>query len=475
MKTFNINSGSLNRKWFEKKELCNMDIIAAFIGMLICFFTMYYADITVTARFSLTFIDSLFDGKFISFYENALLTGIAPEGAVYDIGIYVIFAIWGLPVWILQKVMGLNPLSIGCLLWFKLMLAIIMYWSSVVLKQIAQEIGFSKKTQEYMAIIYLLSFTLLFPVLVAAQYDMIPLLFVLYGVFFYLKKENNKYILFFAIAMTMKPFALLPLVALILLKEKKIMFIFIKLIYGISLMAGCKIIYSFNEAYRESCGSFLTKMLPVLTKVSIPIGNTELSLFFGGLFGIYILAFMWRRKESELLNRRRAVFIVACVWLVFSIFTDLTPYWSVYLAPFLVLITFMTKDNLNVALILELVFNLSLTIIFIFKFTWVYGGGKMFQYLILKPFYSKYVGKSEGVTVAGMLRHLSLENMLPAFGGVMVVCAGFMVYYAYRGLEDKEYNKDIKIEVWNVRIRIIALYGWIGVCAVALGLSILGY
>ena len=97
------------------------DVLAGMVALLVCFFTMYYADITVTSRFSLIFLDSLFDGSPLSFYSNALASGIAPEGAVYDIGMYIIFAVWNLPVWILQKTARLNAMSVGALLWVKLL------------------------------------------------------------------------------------------------------------------------------------------------------------------------------------------------------------------------------------------------------------------------------------------------------------------------------------------------------------------
>lgn len=475
MRIRSINNKGTDRKWFVMHNFCKIDTLAILIGITICFLTMYYADITVTARFSLTFLDSLIDGKFISFYENALATGIAPEGAVYDIGIYIVFAIWGLPIWILQKVFGLNPLSIGSLLWFKLLLGIIMLWSSFVLKKIAGMIGLNEKTQEYIGMVYLLSFNLLFPVMVAVQYDIVPLLFIMYGIYYYINKKNKKFIFLFAIAMTMKPFALLPFIALVLLKEKKIRNIVWQCLCGISFMGLCKFLYSFSAAYRESCGSFLTKMLPLLFKVSIPIGNTEMSLFIFGLLLVYIAAFSWKLKDLEMVNKRFAVFVVSCVWIAFCLFTDLTPYWSVYLSPFLVLAVFMANDKVNLTLIMDLILNLSLTFVFIFKFTWVYGGGKTFQYLLLKPVYNKYIGTNEGVTVAGILRHLSLENMLPAFGAALLVAAIIILYYAYKGIYGKENNKDIVIDIWHIRIRIGMLYGWVAVCAAAFCLSILGY
>ena len=110
--------------FFAWHEISRADLLLLTLAAGFCFLTMYYSDITITSRFSLTLWDSLFDGRLLSFYDNALASGVAPEGAVYDIGIYAVFAIWGLPVWILRNVAGLDPMSVGSLLWFKLLLAV---------------------------------------------------------------------------------------------------------------------------------------------------------------------------------------------------------------------------------------------------------------------------------------------------------------------------------------------------------------
>ena len=96
-----------------KEETRKIDRLFFISALLFSFLTMYYVDITVTSQFGLVFIDSLFDLKPFGFYANALNTGIAPEGAVYDIGAYVIFGIWSVPVWILNRLFGVSVLSVS--------------------------------------------------------------------------------------------------------------------------------------------------------------------------------------------------------------------------------------------------------------------------------------------------------------------------------------------------------------------------
>lgn len=464
-------SYSKNLPWNKWNGFCKLDIVAILLAFGFCFFTMYYADIAVTARFSLTFIDSLFDGKPISFYGNALVTGIAPEGAVYDIGMYILFAVWNLPVWILNKLFGINLMSVGCLLWYKLLLLVFMFISADCIGKIGHLMGYDDITQNSVKLYYLLSFTLIFPVFVAVQYDILPLTFILYGTLFCLKGNKRKFILFFAIAMTMKPFALFAFVILILLTEKRILKIIVNGLSGVSLLLCCKIIYSFSEEYRMSGGDFLSGMLPKLFSKSVSIGNAELSLFMLVLFLICIGAYNWNIGNNQQENSRKMVLMVSCVWAAFSLLVDILPYWLVYFAPFLILCVFMNPRKVNFCLILDWFYNISVTIIMIMKYTWVYGGEKTFQYLFFKSACYNFIGEKEGVTVAGIFRKLYLEDLLPVFSALQVAAVAAILIIAWRTkMQERE-----KAGIWHVRLRICMVYGWIAISMGAFILGILGY
>lgn len=461
-------------KWFAWHEWSGADGWLLALGLLFCLVTMYYWDITVTARFSLVFIDSIFDGRFISFYDNAMASGMVPEGAVYDIGIYLIFAVWGLPVWILNKLFALEPMSMGSLLWFKFLLVLFLLGTIKRFRQIMEEMGFEGVTVRYAERIYLTSSVLIFPVLVSAQYDIIPLYFILLGTCFYLHGKNKLFLLCFAFAMTTKPFAALPVVALILLREKKISRILLQVCGSALPMLVLKGLYSFSEGYRESCGDFFTMMLPLLLDVSIEIGSVSVSLFMLGLIGVYIYCFARKESGDRQKDSRAAMLSLAVLWAVFCLFAKINPYWSVYLAPFLVMAVFMSKDRIDLALILDLVFQLAFTVVMVMKFTWVYGGSETFSYLLLKPLYGKLIGNGDSVTVAGMLRRLMIEDMLPLFGAAMTAGILAVLVLAAKGL-GYEAVTERKPQIWHIRARIVFLYGWIGLCAAALMFGAMGY
>ena len=446
--------------------------------LLFCFLTMYYADITVTGQYGLVFLDSLFDKKLLSFYSNALASGIAPEGAVYDIGTYIIFGIWSIPIWILNKFTGVSVLSVGGLLWLKGLLILFLVGSIKVILLIASDLGFSLKRANEISQIFLLSSTVFFPVFVVAQYDVIPLFFMLLGIHSYMQNNRKYFLLFFAISMTIKPLTILILFLLILLKEKNLIKIGWSLIEGSSLMLLCKMLYSTNEAYRKSCSGFLGKNLPNLLKVSLDGGYGKISVFFMILILIYISAYMNNESGDSLKMKRITVIRIFAVWAAFCVFGTMAPYWTIYMAPFAVFTVFMNEKNLNRMLFIDFVGNVALSILLIMDYSWVYGGDKTYAYLLLKHFCGKVLNGGQGTTVAGILRHLSIQGIMPVIEAILTAWLLYIIYITYKTVNG-DYLVDGKVEEhinkWNFMGRLGMGYFWIIITVGALALTVMGY
>ncbi len=86
-------------------------ITIIFIVFISCMHT--YNDILVTAKQGLVFWDCLFSGRIFHFYEDAYVFCGNPyypvqQYALYPFLYYLIFAIFELPIWILEKITGAN-------------------------------------------------------------------------------------------------------------------------------------------------------------------------------------------------------------------------------------------------------------------------------------------------------------------------------------------------------------------------------
>lgn len=455
-----------------------VDIIAGVIILSFCFFTMYYADITVTCQFGITFLDSLFDGKILSFYANALAAGIAPEGAVYDIGTYVVFGIWGIPIWLLQKTVGISVLSVGSLLWFKFLLVIFLFGTVYFMVKIALQLGFSDHESAAISIIYILSSTVIMPVFVVAQYDILALFFLLLGIYCYLDRKEKQFFIWIAVSMTIKPLTGLVLLLMILLFEKRIVYIIVDLIKGSSLMLLCKAVYSFSPAYRESCSGFLQKKIVNMFSSSIAGSYSDISVFVVGLVIIYIVAYFYDNSLVFIKKSKIAMVLCFCIWALFCAVGSMTAYWTIYMAPFAVLTIFMNKKYIDKMLVLDILSNIMLTFLLINSYSWVYGGDKTFSYLILKKFCGKVLTGNQGTTVAGVLRRILPAGWyFAAAAGIMVACMIMIVYYSFKGIaeENQVSLEQAQVYRWHFRGRIFLYYIWAGLNLGALILTVTGH
>ena len=475
-----MKRGKIKSIYKEYSEFMSpIDMALLFVALLFCFVTMYYADITVTGRYGLTFIDSIIDGKPLSFYRNALATGIAPEGAVYDILVYVIFGIWTLPVWILNKLVGISAMSVGSLMWIKLLPTLFMVGTIGLVRDIAEKIGFDHKTSIFASIIYCLSLSAFMPVYVAVQYDIISLFFMLVGIRCYLDNNNKKFFLFFALSMTIKPMTFLILFLLIIFREKNIMKILMNTLAGSSIMLACKLVYSMDASYRQCCSGFLAKQIGGMFNSSISGSYGDASVFVILLIVIYVIAYLYKSEEKSFKDNSALIVMCFGIWASFCMFGSMTAYWTIYMTPFAVYTVLIASDqtDVNRVILIDLVGNVMLTITLVLKYTWVYGGDHTFAYLILKPLCGRVLNGEQGTTVAGILRRLYLEKYLPAVNAVVITCFISVIALAVYRLKNnvKLYHVDKNLLYKNhIRIRIFTMYAWIAGTALSLMVTAIG-
>lgn len=263
------------------KNICWIVLLAVLAA---CFFTVHYTDIMITYKHSLEFLNCAWEGKLSEFYlyTNTYVEGLGNVGvAMYPMTVYLIFAIWNLPIWLLMKA-GLlwYPDSRPCWLWCKGLLIVALVGACWLMCSILKEVG--KKREEQEEALFLLLTALLFvePIFAAAQYDIICLFFILLGIRQRLRdgRLTLKVVLIFAWASTLKFFALLVFAIVVLLDEKRLWRIFLALLVG---FAGMKL-FDFSFLHIEKTADMnigLKYTLTYVFKGSITAGLGDLPLF----------------------------------------------------------------------------------------------------------------------------------------------------------------------------------------------------
>lgn len=347
-----------------------LDWIILFFAMALIYCSYTYYDIVVTTRHSMNFWTLIFQGRPLDFYSYNMNVGsgnifyYAPTAAIYDFSIYLVFAIFDLPLWILENFAKIDVMNnFACLLWMKVPLIIGIWVSAKLVGKIYKLHCKDKVIYFWLIFTYLSSLLLFSSVLQVSQYDIISLCFILAGVFYYLKNDYKKFLMYFALAVSFKYFAIFVFLPLIVMKNKLIWKIVRDIIIGSSISIFWKVIFLFgNNVSGNKVDIYhiqMSKLIGIFRHV-FDAGRYPFSIFVVMYFAILVYCYI--TKFSDILDNlyMQTIFVCFLVYGAFCTFATVTSYWIILLVPFMILITFNNIGFLKINLYLEIVFSASM-------------------------------------------------------------------------------------------------------------------
>ena len=380
-----------------------------------------YGDVRATFEHSFNFLDSVRQGRVGDFYQIAIEHTSTGHPAVYDIPLYLLFGLWNLPTYIIYRITGFQYLlSTPAQLWLKTMMVLAAILAAKVLVDIARDLGVSRQRSKWVAFYFLSSMTLFVPVFVIVQYDIIMIVFILLGLRAYLRGRLGRFLLWFAIANTLKLFALFIFVPLLLLREKRLRVVALQVVVGLIGLVGCRAIYHGNVAYKASTGGFMSSMLQRLTAVGVPWQSSMIPIFVVFMVGIVIFAYL-RRPQGTKALAADAVYICMAIYLVFATVVPLNPYWAVMVSPFAVLIIFVNPRHVLLNTLLETGVGTALFLLYTFTGYSMYDRNILTQLLL--PHLVAPAEQSKYETPAQFLEAVGISRQGSFIVGFMIACA----------------------------------------------------
>lgn len=380
-----------------------------------------YGDVRATFEHSFNFLDSVLQGRIGDFYRIAIEHTSTGHPAVYDIPLYLLFGLWNLPTYIIYRITGFQYLlSTPAQLWLKTMMVLAALLAAKVLVDIARDLGVSRQRSKWVAFFFLSSMTLFVPVFVIVQYDIIMIVFILLGLRAYLRGRLGRFLLWFAIANTLKLFALFIFVPLLLLREKRLRVVALQVVVGLIGLVACRAIYHGNVAYKASTGGFMSSMLQRLTAVGVPWQSSMIPIFVVFMVGIVIFAYL-RRPQGTKALAADAVYICMAIYLVFATVVPLNPYWAVMVSPFAVLIIFLNPRHVLLNSALEVGVGTALFLMYTFTGFSMYNRSILDQLLL--PHLMTPTVQPRYETPAQFLDVMGISRQGSFIVGFMIACA----------------------------------------------------
>lgn len=339
--------------------------IAVILGAaaVLCF---QHPDIWETSNHSWILLESISQGKFMDFYH---IVEARPyplyyiNGANYSIVLYLLFAIWQLPVWIICKIGGLAINEYFLLFYSKILPALAYALCALLLAKLGRGAGLSKQDSRWCSLAFVLCPAAFFGCLVMGQYDSLCLALTLWALLFYQKGDLQKFCLIMGAAAAFKFFPLMLLIPLLLLAEKRPSRI---LAFGFSSLWLVVLSTLLFLGRTGSANNFTLQMIGRLFAQTLPSGMGPVPVFLLGYAIVLVLCYLYHPAQQPG-SGALPIYVCMAVYSLLLICIHWHPQWVILVCPFFVLCAFLQKDRLP-WMVLVLMFSIGFFLLCFFEF-----------------------------------------------------------------------------------------------------------
>lgn len=387
------------RLYKELKTEYKIAYIFSILLFLLTFISSYYMDLKSLTIWTVNVWDTIYETKnLMNFYaysaQNIFNLNHAMVGS--DFLIYLPWAIWNFPIWILQRFYGLNitenPLMLLYSKCFLILLVIFMY---NMVKKIAKLLTNDTSNIAKTLMLFISSFFVLTGIAYVGQNDILVILAILYALYNLLKDNTKKFVIWSALSIAFKPFFIFSYFALILLREKKIPRIALYSISGVSIYFLQKIPFLWAPMYKESLSyGPTTSAFGLMLKSTFDISPVGISVFVLSLLITYLLAYLDNYE-----NRSKEKYIYYCTlpFICFFAFTNFEYYRPIYLFTLFYLLMLLKPKYRRINLWLETISTGCLIIYFMagdslfYNANYLYLPFKKINFPTLNAFFQTYL------------------------------------------------------------------------------------
>ncbi len=330
-------------------------IIAAGI-LLLSTVNFYYMDANSNIRHGMLFWEALFGGRFFQYYSvchEAARAGLCVHECTYDVVQALFMALWQFPLYVVEKILGGNILDyFAARVYGKFYVLVIAAVAARALGDLGRDLGIGDEKRREMLFAFTTGGMLITTVCVVGQIDILGTLFLIKSLHAVIKKDDRKFLLWFFLAVECKVFALFFILPVLLLTEKRIRFLALKL----GLPLGLYLAGGLPFSLADKTGTLgkkdrLDGMVYCMLNVRVKLFAVEIPLLF--LLLALVCLFAWLKGDNE--RRGERILWTALgggASLLVSIDISAYDYWFVYLLPLILLLIYVNGAGFNRLLVL---------------------------------------------------------------------------------------------------------------------------
>lgn len=434
-----------------------------FLILPIISYSIYlYTDVCDTTMHGLSVWYTIFEGYSIcDFYSMPYPLMENPPYPYYDFFIYIIFAIWDFPLFIFEKITLISFMDLYITrLYAKSIILVFLILAIGQIKRLAYKVSSDKMKVGWTLFTFVFSTMLIQTVFIIGGYDIISLFFTLAGVNAYLEDKDRKFIFWFACAIACKLFALWIFIPLVLLREKRIRYIVLYGISGMSLIMIPRILFKLHEMmygkitilsdYGPGDASNFSLINTFLWSGEAPLTLHSIPL----VFFLYFILWVWCWFNTRKLSEVEIIYICLIGISIFFLSAETYPYWIVLVSPYVAILTCYHSNILKMNLFLEACCGLGYVCVKAITSPQCYNYNLVVEMLRNEPFNKDFyfMGLTNFISKFSDIMGISIDNFRTFSRGIFGAAFVMMLYYMRPNKVEKEHPirmGDIKYFYWK--------------------------
>ena len=342
-------AGTLGRAKPQKADNLLFGIL-----MLAAYLLFAHPDILETARHGYILLNSIRDGQFFDFYENTLSRVYGYDysnAAHYNIVVYLLYAVWELPLYLWEMLTGWAFSDTALALWCKAIGVGFYIGSGFLMQRIAKQLDCDETVVAWMPLAFWLNPISFFTVVIMGQYDSICLFFLLLGLLYFLQGKLWRFSLIMGIGMVCKFFPIFLLLPLVLLAEKRLLRAAAYVVASLWLYIPTALLFHGRTGDASYFNGLMTERL---FANNFPGGVADASYFGIAMALVCVAAWLYCPKTEK--ERNTAVLYVGLVAFgALFLFVLWHPQWLLLLVPFVLLTTVCLSSGNRVLQVVDIV------------------------------------------------------------------------------------------------------------------------
>lgn len=438
---FKPNNAITDKQYRTDKIYISEWVLAATVGLLV-FVSSQYIDLRSLTVWSTNVWDVLFGGNFrdLYLYSYQNIHNAAHQYLGSELMSLLPLSIWNIPIWIAQHFFHHEIYDSAIMLGYSKMFFVVL---SVLMVLVTKKLAFfvTQDHDKSMIAAFLSgsSVFLFISVCFAGQNDIVMILPSLLAIYALLR---NKYRAFFGwsiLTISIKPFFILPFVAILILHEKNILKILIKLVIGASGLLVQKLLFMGAPMYTESMENGPSKrMLEEMFPGNFSTAFGDISIFAVALVLIYLYSYtrpfnMESLEKDPVTFAKYVVYIVTLTYTSYVMFSPFSYYRIAVIVPFIYIVMVQNSKMYFYNLLFDVVFSFSLVSKIMLRNSNIFKIRYVNDSILARSF-----GYNANPDTAGFFKGVDsylyvtndlIEHLQSMFTGLTIVCVGLLLFF----------------------------------------------